>query len=72
MTNKQYEFDSLKGKGSCKINFSFQKSGENEFEIHIAVIEAGKADAENFIMDVLDNLKLSKYQTIMEKKYPIP
>lgn len=70
----EYKFDSKEGKGNCKINFSFQKSGKNEFEIHIIPkinfksIETCKTGAENFIMDTLDNLKLNKYQIIMEKK----
>jgi hypothetical protein len=68
----KYKFNSKEGKGSCKINFSFQKSGKNEFEIHIdskihfESIETSKTGAENFIMDTLDNLKLNKYQIIME------
>jgi len=69
----EYSFESKEGVGRCKVNFSFQKKGKCEFELHII----GKANldtlittrkgAENFVVETLDNLKLKNYEEIMEK-----
>ncbi|MEA2100901.1 MAG: hypothetical protein U9P72_12315 [Campylobacterota bacterium] len=69
----KYSFNSKEGIGECNINFSFQKKGKNEFELHIGKIDleeiiTTKKSAENFILETLDNLKLDYYQKTMEDK----
>jgi len=70
----EYSFSSKEGVGKCKVNFSFQKKGKNEFELHIEgkssldTLITTRKSAENFVVETLDHLKIKSYQEIMEKK----
>ncbi len=71
----EYIFDYKGSEGSCKIDFSFQKSGDNEFEIHILTNTVkfkkgiiNKTILGNYIFDLLDKIKLEKYDSIIKNK----
>ncbi|WP_418185442.1 hypothetical protein ACNSOS_00065 [Aliarcobacter vitoriensis] len=71
----EYNFDYKGNEGSCKIDLSFQKNGDNEFEIHILentikfkIGMMSKKDLGNYIFDLLDKIKLEKYESILNTK----
>ena len=71
----EYNFDYKGNEGSCKIDLSFQRNGDNEFEIHILENTIkfkngmmSKKDLGNYIFDLLDKIKLEKYESILNTK----
>lgn len=69
----EYKFNYTGGEGKLKINFSFHKRGNHEFELHIIsnsfdTLVENKRSVENYILDIFDDVKLKKYQEIMGKK----